>query len=133
MFPALLTSRLQSDAQWQQASSAAPYSLTNFKSCDDKTVGTYQFISVNNTGCDASSGGYNINPKHDFSSETGKALDTNDNGYSGETFYMKLPAYDGDYIASTESGVVVECPECVPALTYTHPFSQAVPDTMMLQ
>jgi hypothetical protein len=64
---------------------------------------------------------HNADPKHDFSSETGEPLNTNDNELFGETFYMKLPAYDGDYLANTESGVVVECPECVPALTYTHP------------
>jgi hypothetical protein len=43
-------------------------------------------------------------------------LDTNDNGVSGETFYMKLPAYDGDWDASTEGGEVVECPEYVPVV-----------------
>ena len=54
----------------------------------------------------------NRDPQHDFSG-AGAALDTNDNGVAGETFYMKLPAYDGDYLASTEGGEVAECPECV--------------------
>ena len=58
--------------------------------------------------------GKNGNPQHDFSAEEStEALDTNDNTKFGETFYMKLPAYDGDYDASSEGGELVECPEYV--------------------
>jgi hypothetical protein len=70
--------------------------------------------SKNYKGPLTSLSGWNANPMHDFSAEEGEALDTNENGEPGETFYMKLPAYDGDYLAGTENGVVVECPECVP-------------------
>ena len=99
---------------WQQASKGAPYATNNFKSCDDKTVGTYQ-EGTNDDGnryCGSDTGGTTNDPQHDYSAEESEnALDTNDNGVYGETFYMKLPAYDGDYDASTESGVVVECPD----------------------
>jgi hypothetical protein len=108
------------DSQWQQASKDDPYATNNFKSCDDKTAGTYQ-LGTNDAGnsyCGSDTGGTTDNPQHDFSAEESEnALDTNDNGVLGETFYMKLPAYDGDYDASTESGVVVECPEYVPVVS----------------
>ena len=71
---------------------------------------SHRHSATHNT-CNITSG-KNRDPQHDFSGG-GAALDTNDNGVAGETFYMKLPAYDGDYLASTEGGEVAECPECV--------------------
>ena len=96
---------------------ADPYAPNKFKSCSDKTTGTYQEYIYSTSGVEYSDCnrtlGKNRDPQHDFSG-AGAALDTNDNGVAGETFYMKLPAYDGDYLGNTEGGEVVECPECVP-------------------